>query len=64
MMEKEILKALEGALKKEGEVIKKRLVEEFDRELSHAIAGLSLTLLKTIDIQSSNERIIITIKND
>lgn len=63
-MENQIVKALEEALKKEGEKIKNELVKEFDRELNGKIAGLVLHMMKMVEMQTMNDRLIITIKNE
>lgn len=61
-MEKQIVQALEEVLKKQGEKIKDELVKEFDQKLSREIAGLVLHTMKMVELQTMNDRLIITIR--
>lgn len=65
LLNKEIVKALENGIKAEAERIydrqKQEAIKEFDRRKDEVLAGITLHIMKMMDIQWHGDRIIITL---
>lgn len=68
MQDQFIINAIEAEVKRtigeKYEVLKKEFIENLDREKATTIASVSLHLMKMVDIQSINDRVILTIRTD
>lgn len=59
-----IKKGLEETIEAEYEKAKKELVERLEREKAVAIAGLTLNIMKMVDMQNLGERLVLTIRQE
>lgn len=63
-----LVSVIEKAIKEDVEAAweekKQRMIEELEREKSKSIAGIVLYVMKTMDIQTIEDRLIITVRQE